>query len=157
MKYIFLDVDGVLNSNDSEDRYHCYVGLDESGIMLLKEIVDKTGSEIILVSSWKSQLVHNPDDWLGKYLVDRLKEHSLTIKDTTYNYEPDSIHRGTGIINYLKEHPASKWIILDDEIFPDYEKTDCLKHLIKTSFYDGGLKQCHVDTAIKILNGDSVK
>jgi hypothetical protein len=41
---------------------------------------------------------------------------------------------------------------LDDEIFPDYEEYGIMPHLVKTSFYDGGLKEKHVELAIKILN-----
>ena len=55
MKIIFLDVDGVLNSQDllercGEDKL---VPIDEENIRCLKEIVDETGAEIVLSSSWR--------------------------------------------------------------------------------------------------------
>ena len=55
MKIIFLDVDGVLNSNKTEDVFRGFIGLDYSCIRLLKEIVDATSAEIVLVSRWKSR------------------------------------------------------------------------------------------------------
>ena len=47
-KVIFLDVDGVLNSNRTlyED-----ISLEDDLISNLKELVDKTGAKIILSSS----------------------------------------------------------------------------------------------------------
>lgn len=151
MKIIFLDVDGVLNSIDSEDVFQGFIGLDYSGIKLLKEIVDATDAEIVLVSTWK--LSWNKDgsrpDTLGEYFDDRLAEERLTILDKTGG----SIHdRGHGIIDWLSEHPTDSWIVLDDEIFEDYEECGIMPRLVKTDFYDGGLKEKHVEMAINLLN-----
>lgn len=154
MKIIFLDVDGVLNSIDSEDRFKCFIGIDYSGIKLLKEIVDATGAEIVLVSTWKlswSKDGSRPDS-LGAYLDARLAEESLTIIDKTGGTINE---RGHGIIDWLSEHPADSWIVLDDEIFEDYEECGIIPHLVKTSFYDGGLKDKHVEMAINLLNKEN--
>jgi hypothetical protein len=77
MKVIFLDVDGVLNSIDSEDHFHCFIGLDYSGIKLLREIVDATGAEIVLVSTWKLSWDKDGSrpDSLGAYLDARRKNY----------------------------------------------------------------------------------
>ena len=42
------------------------------------------------------------------------------------------------------------YIILDDEIFPDYDE-NLLNHLIKTSFYEDGLTEKHAKKLIKGL------
>jgi hypothetical protein len=156
MKIIFLDVDGVLNSIDSEDCFHCFIGLDYSGIKLLKEIVDATGAEIVLVSTWKYSWEKDnksrPDS-LGSYLDERFAEEGLTIIDKT---DYAGIHdRGHGIIDWLSEHHADSWIVLDDEIFEDYEECGIMPHLVKTNFYDGGLKEKHVELAINLLNKEN--
>lgn len=153
MKIIFLDVDGVLNSNDTEDTFRGYIGLDYSGIKLLREIVDATGAEIVLVSSWKSRWYKDHKDCqdnLANYLDERLVEEGLKIIDKT---EGSSFERGAGIVKWLSEHPTESWIVLDDEIFPDYEEFGIMPHLVKTSFYDGGLKDKHVEMAIDMLKG----
>jgi hypothetical protein len=149
MKIIFLDVDGVLNSIDSEDHIHGCIGIDYSGVKLLREIVDKTGAEIVLVSSWKRGW-YKPDNRLARYLESRLAEENLKIMDIT----TDNItNRGEGIYNWLIAHPKlESWIILDDEIFADYDEYGFMPHLVKTSFYDGGLKDKHVEQAIALLN-----
>lgn len=151
MKIIFLDVDGVLNSNDTEDVFHGFIGLDYSGIKLLREIVDATGAEIVLVSSWKHRWYKDNkelQDSLANYLDQRLAEEGLKIIDKTEGMSD----RGVGIVAWLSEHPTESWIVLDDEIFGDYEECGIMPHLVKTSFYDGGLKDKHVELAVKMLN-----
>ena len=63
MKVIFLDVDGVLNANCdfggrskpnpyiSTELGERYCGICKSHVKSLKELVDKTGAKIVLVSS----------------------------------------------------------------------------------------------------------
>ena len=144
--------DGVLNSIDSEDRFHCFIGLDYSGIKLLKEIVDATGAEIVLVSTWKLSWEKNNNsrpDSLGDYLDKRLTEEGLVIMDKTGGSMSE---RGHGIVEWLSEYQVDSWIVLDDEIFDDYEGCGVMPYLVKTDFYDGGLKEKHVEMAIKMLN-----
>lgn len=152
MKVIFLDIDGVLNSIDSEDRFKWHIGIDCSGVKLLREIVDTTGAEIVLISTWKRwwhKTKEHQDD-LANYLDRRLAEEGLFIMDKT---EDNMTSRGEGIFNWLAKHPeVESWVILDDEIFEDYEEYGCMPHLVKTSFYDGGLKEKHVKMAINLLN-----
>ena len=119
---------------------------------LLKEIVDATGAKIVLVSAWK--LSWNKDgksrnDSLAAYLDERLAEEGLIIIDKTGGYMTE---RGHGIVDWLSEHQVESWVVLDDEIFDDYEECGVMPHLVKTGFYDGGLKEKHVELAINLLN-----
>lgn len=119
---------------------------------LLKEIVDATGAKIVLVSAWK--LSWNKDgksrnDSLAAYLDERLAEEGLIIIDKTGGYMTE---RGHGIVDWLSEHQVESWVVLDDEIFDDYEECGIMTHLVKTDFYDGGLKEKHVELAISLLN-----
>lgn len=52
VKYIFLDVDGVLNSYHPYDPKDDSVDLDK--VQLVKKIVDATGADVILSSAWKA-------------------------------------------------------------------------------------------------------
>ena len=58
MRIIFLDVDGVLNSALTKDRYKGMIGLDErfignlSGLVMKSSIKDET--KIVLSSSWRA-------------------------------------------------------------------------------------------------------
>lgn len=157
MKTIFLDVDGVLNCDETEDCIGGYMGIEYCAVKMLKEIVDATGAQIVLCSSWKEdwyKVKKVKQDKLANYLDKRLAEEGLTIADKTV----DKVwNRGEGIINYLKEHPEiTTWIILDDEIYDDYEETGCMLHLVQTAWHDGGLKECHVQEAIEKLTREAM-
>ncbi len=49
-KVIFLDIDGVLNTDTRHDPEGC---VDEDKVQCLKQIVDATGAQIVLSSSWR--------------------------------------------------------------------------------------------------------
>ena len=55
MKVIFLDVDGVLNSQQLFEKCEDdqLISVDEDNIKNLKTIVDATGAMIVLSSSWR--------------------------------------------------------------------------------------------------------
>ena len=110
MKVIFLDVDGVLNS-ESDYMYHSgpkkgqygrrgprvgtyatgkYRGIDNTKVKRLARIVRETAAIIVLVSSWKRCYVHFLEkgrDVFGRYLYNKLAAQGLTIHSTTYKEE----------------------------------------------------------------------
>ena len=59
MKIIFLDIDGVLNSDEYFDKIKnlningIENDIDISKIILLKKSLDETGAKIVLTSSWR--------------------------------------------------------------------------------------------------------
>lgn len=140
MNIIFLDIDGVLNNqnyiiNNKKD-------IDESKIIILKELVDKTHALIVITSAWR----------IIKKEYERLNEifnkYELKIFDKTKSLQGK---RGLEIKKYLNEHKKiSNYVIIDDEIFEDYDDT-ILQNLVKTSFYQEGLTQEHIYQAEKIL------
>ena len=165
MKVIFLDVDGVLNTQFSESRCCGFIGIDDSKVKLLKEIVDATGAKIILSSSWRYGWERDEEscDQLAIYMNKKLANRQLHILDKTKEYMKSDdknvkyCDRGSEIKEWLSRHPnIDKWVVLDDDIFDDYEREGIMPHLVKTSFYDdlGGLQRWSVDNAIKILNGE---
>ena len=152
MKVVFLDVDGVLNCGESKSRCGCFIGIDDSRVKLLKEIIEKTDAKIVLVSTWKfgwEPIDKEAMDRGGIYLDKKMKRQGLTIIDKTYDR---GWNRGQGINQYLEKHPEiTSWIILDDETF-EYEEEGVISHLVKTSFYNDGLQETHVKDAIARLN-----
>ena len=161
-KYIFLDIDGVLNSNDwfekNRNTKEC-VEIDPSKVKLLKEIVDCTGAKIILSSTWRSlgRRDHRPDHEMYIYLLNSLKRFGLSIADHTPYINQN---RPQEINEWLKENcdiANTRFISLDDDYrYSEYGKYGIEDCLIKTSFYEnnGGLQRRHVDRAIEILNGE---
>ena len=75
MKVIFLDVDGVLTSEDYLNGVE--FDLSEEKIKLLKKIVEQTNAKIVLSSSWKNKTRNFP------VLENLLNKNGLEIYDTT--------------------------------------------------------------------------
>ena len=150
-KIIFLDIDGVLNASDdfggrSKPNPKCsgFCGIATTKVKKLARIVNETGAEIVLVSSWKRHYeIYCKDhmDIYGKYLHNKLRKQGLQIIDTTLRYEKlhsvPNEYRGTAIKQWLKDHPeVTNYIVLDDEIFDDYAYT-IYSHLVQTTWTTG--------------------
>jgi hypothetical protein len=152
LKVIFLDIDGVLNDSNSNSKCCGVIGIDDKKVKLLSKIAYNTKSVLVLVSSWKiywERLYKDEQYEWGNYLDRKLKRQRLCILDKTTNY---GSKRGKEISEFLQKYQVEKWIVLDDEIFEDYEEYEILSHLVKTDFYNGGLKECHVEMAIELLS-----
>lgn len=160
MKVIFLDVDGVLNSNDRDEVFHGMIGIEDEKVSRLAKIVTETGAEIVLSSSWRIdwERVESKQDLplMGEYLVEKLAKYHLQILNKTDSI--DMSQRGVEIKTWLQNAETDgvnieSFCIIDDEMF-DYVEEDLTDHLVKTSFYDppGGLQDTHVEKAISILN-----
>lgn len=158
-KIIFLDIDGVLNSADYFDQTkHCegYSEINPEQVKLLKEIIDRTGAEIVLSSTWRSlgKRKDEPEHPMYTYLTDTLQEYGLEIIDHTPYIDQD---RPKEIKAWLDNQPDTdiKFVSIDDD-FPQqkYDEVGIGDCLVKTSFYekDGGLRREHVEKAVDILN-----
>ena len=155
MKVIFLDVDGVLNLSAREARSPSgYIGIAEKCVRNLKSIVDQTNAYIVLTSDWKYGW--SPDnercDPEARYLNKKLNRHGLHIMTTTR--EDERRHRGHGIKDWLERNPhVTDWVVLDDELFEDFEPLGILPHFIQTDFHADGLNESKAIHAIVHLNG----
>lgn len=153
MKVIFLDIDGVLNNNNTREVVTGgIIGLNKQCCEQLKRVVDTTKAEIVLVSTWKMWWSTDYDKckYDGKYLSDTLAEYGISILDKTDG--PCGEGRGQGILDYLESHSdIESYIIIDDEIFDNYNCSAIKDRLVKTSFYGYGLNQELADKAIKLL------
>lgn len=152
-KVIFLDIDGVLNDDNTPSRTkNHYIFVDESKILLLKKIVDATQAKIVLSSTWRYH--RNDSQFNGDFLElkEALAAHGLEF----YSFTPEEVtgrKRGMEIKSWLTTHSeVEQFVILDDELF-DYERRGLLHRVVITDFGDGGLKEEHVQDAIEILNG----
>ena len=143
MKIIFLDIDGVLNDGftilgTGKD----FPTMDH--LTCLKQIVDATGAEIVLSSSWRFYATYRND------VRNALKKVDLAFIDHTKELKD----RATEIEEWLSRHPeAESFVILDDGREPD-GKTSLKRladNLVKTE-WELGLLSEHVQQAIDILN-----
>ena len=142
MKVIFLDIDGVLNTPSSENRCGEYIGIDDDKVERLKQIVEKTKAEIVLISTWKKywrkeDKLKPLQDYSANYLDEKLAKQGLKAIDKTKDKADGRyLSRGESILEYVYRNNVKKYIILDDCQF-DYDGcylTDCL---IKTKKAEG--------------------
>ncbi len=138
---IFLDVDGVLNSDNTINRSPCgFIGVEDQYIHRLRSIVKQTEAEVILVSDWKDSWSDDPKTCNkdGAYLNRRLNENGIFIHgktDDSSRGKDEKSGRGLGIKKYLEANPdIEKYAILDDVVFSDYDE-DLQEHLVHT--FDG--------------------
>lgn len=160
-KYIFLDIDGVLNSMEwfkQNKHIKGYIEINPDKVKMLKEIVDQTDAKIILSSTWRGLAAHDnrPEHEMYTYLKTSLEEFGLSISDQTPYIQQN---RPQEIKDWLENNTneGDHYVSLDDDYsYEAYKRYGIEGCLVKTSFYEpnGGLREEHVEKAIKILNGE---
>lgn len=160
-KFIFLDVDGVLNSMPYCER--AGRELNPENIRRLKEIVDATGAKIVLSSTWKQIWDDTGKDAkdMRLRLTYALDAYRLFIGAFTPNlptgFRPEEIKQF--LEEYKSVHPMEKvvWVSLDDDYKEEHYRSCGLgSGLIQTRFFcksedEGGLQDIHVEKAIQML------
>ncbi len=134
IKVLFLDCDGVLNSEDgfTSGKISMKVDFPVDAYMafLVGKIELETGCKVVLSSTWR----HHPPS------VDELNKRIVPIHDMTGNswYDRENDHhstRGEEIKKWLDAHPeVEKYAILDDDndMLPGQ-----LPNFFKTSWKEG--------------------
>lgn len=123
-KILFLDVDGVLNSHATGGRY----ALKRRCLQRLQHIVEETGCEIVLSSTWRK------DEYALRRLRRVLAYRKIKIIGMT-PVEPGGIH-GVEIANWCADHLYETdepfvIAILDDD-------SDMLEYQLKNFFQTDG-------------------
>lgn len=146
MKVIFLDFDGVLNSNkyfiNSTENQPFF--LEDEKMELLKNIINETNAKIVLSTSWRE--IWGIDLEISKKLKEYFDSYNIDIFDVTpcINY-----NRVDEINFWIKQHKIRSFVILDDITGPWYNLES---NVIVTNIDFQGLTEEHVKKAINILN-----
>lgn len=157
MKIIFLDVDGVLNTEKSRSRCGNYIGIDNDKLLRVKRIVIETGAKIVLVSTWKQNWERLQGrkiyrDKSADYLDRKFRKIGLTVYDKTSDWvEGKYLSRGEGVLEYIYRKRIKTFAIIDDYQF-DYDGcglTDCYVKINNKI----GITDENVQQAMGILNG----
>ena len=129
VKVLFLDIDGVLNSNYWNETHQKEISdgtlLDEEKIKILASLIHKTKAKIILHSGWRFWF----DDKLcpictqARSLVEMLANEGLSIDGLTPDFTTEEIRRtkkfslvkAKEILSWLQSHDdVTGWAVLDD-------------------------------------------
>lgn len=165
MKILFLDVDGVLNNRLTYARIHRAwkesgnatkggefgwpMGhLDATLVPNLNPIVEQTGCQIVLSSSWR--IIAKIPDFRQWVALKGFKYPDSIIDRTRSSVGDDPDGRGNEIKDWLKGHPeVTAYAILDDD------SQDIIRvhpnNFVHTSLNEG-LTEEKVQAAIAILN-----
>ena len=168
-KIIFLDIDGVLNTEHYQgllqyqgkpwqDEYGAF--FDPKAVKQLKRIIDATDADIVVESSWKYLgLDAMKELWKVRNLPGRIIDitPSTTSDEYLLNVDLDDFSnkmhhcKGLEISSWLSEKGLSntRYVIIDDEyVILDSQ----LPHFILTNPYEG-ITEEQANKAISILNG----
>ena len=161
-KVIFLDIDGVLNSNfwnaDHQREISDGKYIDTEKVKLLSKLVKKAEADIILHSGWRF--------WFGSdlkpmrqeagYLADLLEKEGMVVAGMTPDLTTEEIRKtrkfskvkADEILMWLKNHPETeRWVVIDDlELHND----EIAKKQVKTD-PEQGLTEEDVARALGIL------
>ena len=163
-KVIFLDIDGVLNDEGANLRNGVYI--DNDMVIRLKKIVEATGAQIVLSSSWRKayfDFLENLENGLESnqaeliMLHDMFEQHGLQIKDRTEYISSGPYARPAEIRAWLASaYDIKSFVILDDDDFWAWNWLSDRFVMTKRHGEDGswvrGLDDENVTQAIAILN-----
>jgi hypothetical protein len=109
MRVLFLDIDGVLNTDDLIEREKNSMCISGTMLLYLKEIVQKTDAKIVLHSTWK-----NYPEYV-EYTRKRLAEHDLEIFDIAHQVKL-SPSKAIDIREWLEDrYGIDNWVVIDDD------------------------------------------
>lgn len=116
-RIIFLDIDGVLNTEHSKGKG---INIIEDKVAILSQITAATNSTIVLTSTWRHNISRTLLGYKGenkdtKLLLQLFKQHGIT-KFTIFPNIPGK-NRSERINNYIAKYKVNKFVILDDEDF----------------------------------------
>lgn len=164
-KIVFLDIDGVLNSNFWNENHQKEIGdgtlIDESKIKMLCKLVGDTNAQIILHSGWKYWFDSDlkPLRKEADNLSDLLEKEGLTIAGVTPDHATDEIRKSKKfslvkageILAWLEQNnDVNGWVVLDDL---DLHNAVIEMHQIRTD-QRIGLTDEDVEKAKRILQND---
>ena len=143
-KVIFLDIDGVLNSdswnNSHQNEINQGILVDKEKIRLLGILINDTDAKVTLHSGWKFwfDCDLNPLRKEAEILKNLLEIEGIYMEGLTPDYTTEEIRRtkkfglvkANEILGWLEEHnDVREWIVIDDL---DLQNEEIEKHQIRT-------------------------
>lgn len=135
MKVVFLDIDGVLNSEEYALSLGKggMLGINPEAVKILDRILEATGAKLVISSSWRgsSDLLADIRSNVGEYIGITPRLSGI---------------RGSEVKAWLDDNPVDRYAILDDD--SDFYK---YQPLFKTT-WKKGLTNEIADKVIEYLN-----
>merc|ERR1712062_589350 len=129
---VFLDIDGVLNTQETNGT------IDEEKVLLLKQIIVKSEAKIVISSSWRMKSPQRDTLW------DALEKHEMRWMGMTpilQKYRKPERNRALEIESYLseirKQYKIERWISLDDYNLIKFKRSLFEGHFVNTNVFRG--------------------
>lgn len=117
MKVVFLDVDGVMISEESFLLTMALGGrvviFSRKAMKALKELVRETGAVVVLTSSWRPMPGYGPTRSY-QHFCSALQRNGTPLYDCTPWLEDRDHDRSDEICAWLSEHQVEGFVIIDD-------------------------------------------
>jgi len=175
-KYLFLDIDGVLNHDEwfeSDDYRHHRQNwrvsmFDPKCVERVNRILSETGAKLVVSSSWRSMSdLKEIFEGVGLPTEFDVTPHAdMIYSKNEYHEDSEVFWRGSEIKYYLERHPHSSYVILDDDCdmldaqLPYFINT-CGDRIYRRELYlnnqGSGLTDRCVEQAINILNNGTAE
>lgn len=156
---LFLDIDGVLNSQEwfmmRSSRGEEGDDIDPSAVALLNQILERSSCLIVISSTWR--IFHSIEE-ISKILRDRGFAYPGSIISSTPDLSKKEhgplwkpAQRGDEIVEWRSSHGhVGPFAVLDD----DGDMDAVIDHFVQTSNPTGLLEE-HVADVLRLLSGDS--
>lgn len=114
---ILLDVDGVLNAHE-----WCHIPalprINQRSATVLNEIIRRTSSELVIISTWRSVLLRGEVNAKGfEWMLATHGIHARVRGWTPANRsveEPEPVQRSRFVSQWLADHKPEQWCVIDD-------------------------------------------
>lgn len=152
LRIVFLDFDGVLNSEAWFRRQYVQTGsaqggwrgsaLDPGAIVLLNQLLARSGAACVITSVWRYRGVRSCRDVL------RRRGFAGRVLGVTPHLDAERGHEIQAWLDHVSR-PVERFVILDD----DSDMAHLYHRLVQTDARLG-LTQDHVDRAVRMLDAD---
>ena len=154
MKVIFLDVDGVMISEESFLLTMALGGrmviFSRKAMKALRMIVKETGAVVVLTSSWRPMPGYGPTRSYEQF-CSALQRNGTPLYDRTPWLEDRDHDRSDEICAWLAEHPTEGFVLIDDnDRFANHPELK--EHWVRIDPAHG-LTRTEARRAIELLNG----
>lgn len=149
-KFIFLDIDGVLNSQNKIEKNKKYKhnqsnDIDPILVKVLNKLIKESDCEIVISSSWRV---------LGIDLLNSIFEEVGICKSIYGLIGYTRSDRGIDIKNYIYKNNIENYVVIDDDM------CTIIGHIPNTRLcpidFNIGISDINISRCVSILNGIEV-
>jgi hypothetical protein len=119
LKVIFLDIDGVMNTDTHLVRSDVHEGLEfcPIAVRILKEVIEETGAKIVISSTWRfgrtieelQDLFRHYDETIADSIIGKTAQYAINER----GYEIRCYIEGV----YDTDHEVTDFVVIDDDDF----------------------------------------